>query len=86
MSVDVTQRALTDDVDYNLWLFTVQDSDGFIYDRGITGDAEPSFGYGKLDKDQQVRGWLSFEVPASATLVSIIHERRRKVVIADLTQ
>ena len=88
VSVDVTQEALEDNVSYSHWIFHVQDIDSFIYDRTNSGDADPSFGVGTLDTDQKVRGWITFEVPATATLVSILVEassfREQKHVIADL--
>ena len=89
VSVDVTQEALVDDVFYGHWDFQVQDTDSFIYDRTNSGDAEPSLGVGTLAMDQKVRGWITFEVPATATLVSILVEpssvREQKHVIADLS-
>ena len=89
VSVDVTQEALVDNVSYSHWIFHVQDTDSFIYDRTNSGDAEPSFGVGTLDTDQKVRGWITFEIPATATLVSILVEpsgfNSQKHVIADLS-
>ena len=89
MSVDVTQEALVDNVSYSHWDFHVQDTDSFIYDRANSGDAEPSFSVGTLDTDQKVRGWITFEIPATATLVSILVDpsssNAQKHVIADLS-
>ena len=88
VSVDVTQEALVDNVRYSHWDFNVQDTNSFLYDRTNSGDAEPSFGVGTLATDQKVRGWITFEVTATATLVSILVEpfsfREQKHVIADL--
>ena len=88
VSVDVTQEALVDNVRYSHWDFNVQDTDGFLYGRTNSGDAEPSFSVGTLAMDQKVRGWITFEVPATATLVSILVEpasSSQKHVIADLS-
>ena len=72
VSVDVTQEALVDDVSHSHWDFHVEDTDSFLYDRSNSGDAQPSFGVGSLATDQKVRGWITFEVPATATLASIL--------------
>ena len=88
VSVDVTQEALVDDVVYSHWAFYIQDTDSFLYGRTNSGDAEPSFSVGTLDTDQKVRGWITFEVPATATLVTILVEpasSSQKHVIADLS-
>ena len=37
VSVDVTQEALVDNVSYSHWIFHVQDTDSFIYDRTNSG-------------------------------------------------
>ena len=88
VSVDVTQEALVDDVSYSHGVFHVQDTDHFLYDRTNSGDARPSFGVGTLATDQKVRGWVTFEVPATATLVSIVVKPQgfnsQKHVIAEL--
>ena len=65
VSVDVTQEALVDDARYSHWVFRVQDSDSFTYDRSNSGDAQPSFSVGTLDTGQKARGWITFEVPAT---------------------
>ena len=88
-SIEKTEEALVDNVSYRHWDFHVQDTDSFIYDRTNSGDAEPSFGVGTLATDQKVRGWITFEIPATATLVSILVEppssNSQKQVIADLS-
>ena len=88
VSVDITQEALADDVSYNLVNFYVQDTDSFIYRVTFRGDAEPSFSFGKLAAGQKVRGWITFEGPANATLVSVLVAPgfSQKFVIADLTE
>ena len=90
VSIDVTQEALANDVSYSHWVFHVEDTDSFLYDRSNSGDAEPSFGIGTLATDQKVRGWITFEVPATATLVSILLKPQgfnsQKHVIADLAK
>ena len=72
VSVDVTQKALVDDASYSHWIFHVQDSNSFFYDRSNSGDAQPSLGIGTLATGDQVRGWITFEVPAGATLASLL--------------
>ena len=58
---------------YNPLLFAVQDADGYLYDSG-TASAEvgPRFSSGDLAKGQVVRGWVVFEIPESAQLVSVL--------------
>ena len=85
VSFDLTQEALLDDEPYNHWDFSVQDADSFMYGRSNRGDAQPSFSIGTLSKGQKVRGWITFEVPASAMLESLLLTvNRQNHVVADL--
>ena len=89
VAVDVTQVGLQDGVSYNPLNFSVQDSEGYVYDRSGYTELDPRFGSGELSAGQKVRGWLTFEVPESAVLVSVLVESGvfgPNVVIADLTR
>ena len=72
--LDITQVGTSDDGDpYNSLYFEVQDSDGYVYSPGgASADVEPSFGSGELSAGQIVRGWVVFELPESARLVSVL--------------
>ena len=73
MALDITQVGMSDGgSQYNLLLFEVQDADGYVYSTRI-GDADvsPLFGSGELASGQVVRGWVVFEIPESARLVSV---------------
>ena len=76
VAVDITQVGLVDGVSYNPLYFSVQDSNGYVYDLSFASflgtNVEPSFGYGELGKGQTVRGWVVFELPESATLSGIL--------------
>ena len=89
VAIDITQVALVNDAYFNPLYFSVQDSDGYVYDRSGSADVEPRFSSGDLNAGQRVRGWVTFEIPSSSTLVSVLVEPNRSsqmVVIADLTQ
>ena len=89
VAIDVTQKAAGNDVSYNPWYFSVQDSDGYLYDLGGYADVDPRFSSGNLNIGQIVRGWVSFEIPEAATLVAVLVESGifgPNVVIADLTE
>ncbi len=90
VAVDVTQVAHADGTRYNGFDFSVQDFDSYIYPRSSNrADVSPRFSVGELSSGQKVRGWVTFEVPISAVLVSVMVESRTlgpKVVIADLTK
>ena len=89
VAIDVTQIGVDDDDPYNPLYFSVQDSDGYVYGASLTGtDIKPGFSSGELSSGQVVRGWVTFEVPESAMLISVMVEPDvfgAKVVIADLT-
>ena len=74
VALDITQVGTSDDGDpYNSLYFEVQDSDGYVYSPGgASADVEPSFGSGELSAGQIVRGWVVFELPESARLVSVL--------------
>ena len=89
VALDITQEATLGEADYNEWSFSIQDSEGYVYDRDGRTSLEPNFGFGGLAKGQRVRGWIPFLVPDSAVLVSVLVESgilMPKVVIADLTE
>ena len=89
--MDITQVGTSDDGDpYNSLYFAVQDTNGYVYVPGVAdADVGPSFGFGELTAGQIVRGWVVFELPESARLVSVLVEAEvfgAKVTIADLAQ
>ena len=91
VALDITQVGISDDGDpYSSFYFAVQDTDGYVYDPGFAdADIEPSFGSGELAAGQIVRGWVVFELPESARLVSVLAEPEvfgAKITIADLAQ
>ena len=91
VALDITQVGISDDGDpYNPLYFAVQDTDGYVYVPGFAdADVEPSFGSGELAAGQIVRGWVVFELPESARLVSVLADPEvfgAKVTIADLAQ
>ena len=91
VALDITQVGISDDGDpYNPLYFAVQDTDGYVYVPGFAdADVEPSFGSGELAAGQIVRGWVVFELPESARLVSVLADPEvfgAKITIADLAQ
>ena len=89
LAADVTQMAV-EDGDISNWLnFSAQDSEGYIYDGTLWADLEPIFDIGAIGAGQTVRGWVTFEVPESAVVITIRvrYDYGEPVkVIADLTQ
>ena len=88
VAVDITQVGLVDEAPYNRLYFSVQDSDGYVYDYSFArADIEPNLRSGELAKGQKVRGWVTFELPESAILVSILVQETfgPTTIIADLT-
>ena len=92
VALDITQVGISDDGDpYNPLYFAVQDTDGYVYVPGFAdADVEPSFRSGELAAGQIVRGWVVFELPESARLVSVMAEPEvfgaTRITIADLAQ
>ena len=91
IAVDITQAAINDEEPYNPLYFSLQDTDGYVYERGgsLYTAVEPKFGYGELSAGQRVRGWVPFEVPKSAILVAVMAEAEisgPNIIIADLTK
>jgi hypothetical protein len=91
VALDITQVGISDGGDpYNPLYFAVQDADGYVYVPGFAdADVEPSFGSGELAAGQIVRGWVVFELPESARLVSVLADPEvfgAKITIADLAQ
>ena len=92
VALDITQVGISDGGDpYNSLYFAVQDTDGYVHVPGFAEQADvgPSFGFGELAAGQIVRGWVVFELPESARLVSVLVEAEvfgAKVTITDLAQ
>ena len=92
VALDITQVGISDDGDpYNSLYFAVQDTDGYVHVPGFAEQADvgPSFGFGELAAGQIVRGWVVFELPQSARLVSVLVEAEvfgAKITITDLAQ
>ena len=91
IALDITQVGISDDGDdFNALYFAVQDSDGYVYSPGLAGaDVEPQFGYGELATGQIVRGWVVFELPESARLMSVMVEADvfgSRITITEFTQ
>lgn len=89
VTIDIGVEAIQDGVWPIYTDFKVQDSDGYIYEATIFNnvDVEPIFDSGKLPAGQRVRGWITFEVPARASLTAVLIDSvgSGKEVIADLT-
>ena len=96
VAIDVTQVGLIEDAHYSLFNFSLQDSDGYVYEPGGVGGVQPRFRSGSLTAQQRVRGWLTFEVPQTAEIESVLAQPAfytspghistyQWVVIADLT-
>ena len=91
IALDITQVGISDDGDpFNALYFAVQDSDGYVYGPEPLGaDVEPQFGWGELAAGQIVRGWVVFQLPESARLVSVIVEAEvfgSRITITEFTQ
>ena len=89
LAADVTQMAGEDGDRSSLLNFSAQDSEGYIYDGTLWADLEPIFDSGAIGAGQTVRGWVTFEVPESAVVITIRirYDYGEPVkVIADLTQ
>lgn len=91
VAVDVTQTALQDQVRYYYNDFELQDAAGYLYDAkfvwssdGVT--VEPILGGGSLAQGTQARGWVVFELPASAVPSKLLVEEsyRLTLVVATL--
>ena len=86
--IEVTQEALDKQVSGSPFDFTVQDSDGFIYDFEF-GEKEPEFTNRELAPGQRQRGFITFEVPEDAELVAVWVDAdfpKPHTLIADLTR
>lgn len=70
-AADITQMAGEDEDGYSYRNFSVQDSQGYVYDHTIWGTLEPEFGSGTLGPSETTRGWVTFEVLESAVIISI---------------
>jgi hypothetical protein len=70
IAFDVTQEALRD-TSYNEYYFQLQDDQSFVYRNPAFGGPEPSFASGEFSAGTKVRGWITFEVPAAAKIVTL---------------
>ena len=91
IALDITQVGISGGGDsYNPFYFAIQDTDGYVYTPGFAdADVGPPFGSGELAADQIVRGWVVFELPESARLVSVLVNPEvfgARITIADLAQ
>ena len=90
VALDITQVGTSDDGDsYNAFYFEVQDADGYVYGPGALAEVGPSFGSGELASGQIVRGWVVFELPESARLVSVLAQPEvfgPRITIADFAE
>ncbi len=73
-AVDVTiENKGSDVISYNVIYFKLQDSEGYTYD--YTGAyKKPWFGYGDLQLDRKVRGWITFEIPKNLSNLELIFQ------------
>lgn len=88
VAVDITQEATAASDESNSAYFAIQDTNDYEYQASFA-DKEPRFAYGDLTQGQRRRGWVIFEVPTDAKLVSVLAQTKPiggKVVIADLQQ
>ncbi len=89
VAVDVTQIGIEDGVSFNPLNYSIQDADGYVYDRDGGADINPKFSYGNLTAGQRVRGWITFQIPEDAILVRVLAEGAgfgaQLTTIADLT-
>ena len=89
LAADITQTAGEDGDSSSRSNFSAQDSEGYIYEGTLWADLEPIFDSGVIGDGQTVRGWVTFEVPESAVVITIrvryAYSEPVKV-IADLTQ
>ena len=73
IAVDITQEATQATDSFNAFYISVQATSGFIYKPGFMIESpEPDFSAGEITMGQTVRGWVSFEVPADALIVTVM--------------
>lgn len=58
---------------YNLRDFRLIDDQDFQYEPLYEGGSEPRLEFGDLPPDEGVRGWLTFEAPATTTTVELVY-------------
>ena len=89
VAVNVTQEGVTEGDASNPLYFSVQDEDGYVYQPKLGGtELDPQFGSGDLSPGKKRRGWIAFEIPRDAVIVSVWAEAEifgTEVSIADLT-
>lgn len=62
--IDITQENNgVEPRSYNVWNFTLQDSEDYSYQTSIFGCKSPSFGSGTLQSTMKTRGYVTFEIP-----------------------
>lgn len=91
VALDITQVGTRSDSDsFNPLYFAVQDVEGYVYTPDLaSADVDPLFSSGELASGQIVRGWIVFELPESAKLISVLVEPAvfgTRTTIADLIQ
>jgi len=90
IAIDVTLTALNNDAYYNELSFTLQDSDGYVYESAQWRAAMlPRLGSGRLSAGQTIRGWVTFGVPSSIVLARVLADEPwplPTLAIADLTK
>jgi len=71
VALEITQEALDGPSPYSFSRFRIRDVDGKEYSWAIT-NTEPKFESGTLQRGQSRRGWISFQVPATAGVDALI--------------
>ena len=70
--VSITGRD-PDTFPYNLRDFRLIDDEDFQYEPLYDGGQEPRLEFGDLPPNESVRGWLTFEAPATTTTVELVY-------------
>jgi len=74
LAVDVTiENGGTESASYNALDFEIQDSESYTYDTSMATKA-PDLGSGDLQEGRKIRGWVTFEVPTTATGLELIYQ------------
>ncbi|MYA17663.1 MAG: hypothetical protein F4Z28_13340 [Gammaproteobacteria bacterium] len=73
VAVDITQTALFDEQPHNPLYFELQDDADYVYGLEFVFEVsvEPQFPTGELSEGMRARGWVVFEIPASAVPTSV---------------
>jgi hypothetical protein len=59
---------------YNAWYFKVRDQDGFEYTSILFGKDPQLQASNDLKPGAKVQGWVTFEVPVTATTLTLIYD------------